>query len=201
MDIRKATAADHPVLIDTLVQAFFKEEFGNWALQLQHLPHQKKLQRLSLYYALQLQTMAQPFNEVYCNQDQTAVALWIPPHQWDFNLKQQLALLPKLLRIVPPLHLYKVLKVIDLVQQHHPKAAHYYLQLIGVQPTFQGQGWSRKVLQPILQRADQEQLPCYLETATADNVALYRHYGFEVLYHLHDLPYAAPAIWGMWREP
>ena len=201
MDIRKATSADQTALINTLVQAFFHEEFGNWVIQQQHRSHKEKQQLLFKYYQLQLAAMAHPYNEVYCNTDQTAVALWIPPERWDFNLKQQLALLPKLIQIANPLHLYKVLKVIDLVQQQHPKTPHYYLQLLGVQPTFQGQGWSRQVLQPILARADQEQLPCYLETATPENVALYQHYGFGLLYHLQDLPYEAPPIWGMWREP
>lgn len=58
---------------------------------------------------------------------------------------------------------------------------HWFLQMIGVDPSFQGKGYASRLLKPMLSRADEEKLPCYLETNTEHNVELYEHFGFEVL--------------------
>ena len=52
---------------------------------------------------------------------------------------------------------------------------------VGVAPAFQGQGYGRALLQPMLDRAELEGLPCYLETTQANNVSFYRRLGFDVL--------------------
>jgi ribosomal protein S18 acetylase RimI-like enzyme len=97
--------------------------------------------------------------------------------------------------------LWTVSRAIQAVQDAHPQTPHYYLQVLGVDPMHQGKGWSRPLLQIILARADQEQMPVYLETAEESNLSLYRRYGFEVSKILTDLPGEAPPLWCMWREP
>ncbi len=57
---------------------------------------------------------------------------------------------------------------------------YWYLQILAVDPAYQGQGLARRLLEPMLARADREGLPCYLETQLEKNVALYKHFGFEV---------------------
>jgi GNAT superfamily N-acetyltransferase len=57
---------------------------------------------------------------------------------------------------------------------------HLYLQVLGVDPVFQGQGYSSNLLKPVLARADKEGLPCFLETQAEKNVKLYEHFGFRV---------------------
>ena len=57
---------------------------------------------------------------------------------------------------------------------------HWYLWLLGVAPDRQGHGYGSALLQPILARADEDGVPCYLETQTERNVAFYRRRGFEV---------------------
>ena len=201
MTMIKATRTDHDALVETLMQSFWNEEFCNWAVQAEKLSFQQKHAKLEQFFSIQLKDIAQPYNEVYTNSDRSAAALWIPPNQWDLNLIQQVKLLPQLTKIIGLRQLVKFIHIINLVQKHHPSEAHYYLQLIGVSPDHQGQGLASKVLTPILTKSDQHGIPCYLETATPSNVGLYRHYGFEVIFHLRDLPYDAPEIWGMWRKP
>ena len=58
---------------------------------------------------------------------------------------------------------------------------HWYLQLIGVDPEYQGQGFASRLLRGMLARIDQEGLPCYLETELAANVPIYEHFGFKTL--------------------
>ncbi len=57
---------------------------------------------------------------------------------------------------------------------------HWYLALLGVSPEWQGRGIGRALVAPVLQRADHERLPCYLETFVPGNVPFYEHLGFHV---------------------
>jgi GNAT superfamily N-acetyltransferase len=77
---------------------------------------------------------------------------------------------------------------------------HWYLALLGVSPRSQGQGIGGALLTPVLQRADQEGLPCYLETFGSQNVPFYEHRGFQVVYAGVE-PQSQLAFWAMKREP
>lgn len=56
------------------------------------------------------------------------------------------------------------------------------------------------LLTPIFQRADQEGLPCYLETFVSANVPFYEHRGFKVV-EAGVEPQSQVAFWAMKREP
>lgn len=76
---------------------------------------------------------------------------------------------------------------------------HWYLGLIGVDPTFQGRGYASALLRAMLARIDEEHLSCYLETFSEKNVAIYRHYGFEVA-EKGLVPGSRVTMWAMLRE-
>ena len=77
---------------------------------------------------------------------------------------------------------------------------HWYLSIVGVDPSSQGQGIGAALLTPGLQLADEQGLPCYLETFVSDNVLFYEHRGFEVIAAGVHLESRIP-IWAMKREP
>ncbi|MGD1118676.1 MAG: GNAT family N-acetyltransferase [Dehalococcoidales bacterium] len=66
------------------------------------------------------------------------------------------------------------------VRAKYVPSRHWYLQLLGVDPVYQGQGYAGKLLKPMLARADRDGLPCFLETQMGKNVGLYEHFGFRV---------------------
>ncbi len=69
------------------------------------------------------------------------------------------------------------------IEKKHQELApipHWYLAGLAVDPDYQGQGYASKLLRPMLARIDAEGLPCYLETATLKDVAIYQHFGFQV---------------------
>lgn len=78
---------------------------------------------------------------------------------------------------------------------------HWYLMILGVDPSFQGQGVGTRLISPTLARADADGLPCYLETAKERNVVFYRKHGFEVL-HEADVVDAGDRlrVWMMARQ-
>ena len=58
---------------------------------------------------------------------------------------------------------------------------HWVLDVLGVSPDRQGQGVSRRLLTPVLNEADAQDLPCYLITNKASNLAIYNRFGFNVI--------------------
>lgn len=69
----------------------------------------------------------------------------------------------------------------ELMSQFHPTEPHWYLSMIGVDPSRQGQGLGSALLKAGLQRCDAEGLPAYLESSSPKNVPLYERHGFEVI--------------------
>ena len=57
----------------------------------------------------------------------------------------------------------------------------WYLFILGVEPRVQRRGLGGGLMHPILERADTEQLVCYLETENERNVAFYLKQGFDLV--------------------
>lgn len=68
----------------------------------------------------------------------------------------------------------------ELMGRYHPTEPHWYLSMIGVDPSRQGQGLGAALLKAGLQRCDEDGLPAYLESSSPKNVPLYERHGFEV---------------------
>ena len=113
------------------------------------------------------------------------VAAWLPPGKAPFGVWQ-------ILRSVPLSVLFRFGRqgasrmqaygrYIDNMHRKLVPYPHWYLQIIGVDPAYQGQGFSSRLVRPVLERIDRERMPCFLETNTEKNVAIYRRFGFEVV--------------------
>jgi GNAT superfamily N-acetyltransferase len=92
------------------------------------------------------------------------------------------------------------LRYLTETEKLHPKAPHWYLAVIGVEPVRQGAGLGGKLLSAVLGRLDETGVPAYLETSTEANVSWYRHHGFEVQHEVRPAR-DGPPVWTMWREP
>ncbi len=91
------------------------------------------------------------------------------------------------------------LKVSGLIEHHHPNMPFWYLHFAGCDPVHQGKGLGGAAIRAGLARADADQLPAYLETATERNLGLYRSLGFDVTATWHAP--GGPQFWGMLRAP
>lgn len=76
--------------------------------------------------------------------------------------------------------------------------SYIYLLLLGVRSAEQGKGYGGKLLRALIERADAEGLPIYLETETEDNVRLYEHFGFDVVQQI-TLDGLGVPMWEMMR--
>jgi ribosomal protein S18 acetylase RimI-like enzyme len=75
----------------------------------------------------------------------------------------------------------RVLKVAGARAKHDPKEPHWHIGPIGVDPEFQRQGVGKALLGSVLEMADKDGPPGYLETDVDRNVELYEKFGFHVI--------------------
>jgi ribosomal protein S18 acetylase RimI-like enzyme len=126
------------------------------------------------------------YGEVYASSEKLeGVAAWLPPGKapsggWQIMRSVPLSILFRFGRQgAGRLRAYG--RYVDNLHRKLVPYPHWYLQIIGVAPAYQGQGFSSRLVRPVLERIDRERMPCFLETNTEKNVAIYRRFGFEVV--------------------
>jgi ribosomal protein S18 acetylase RimI-like enzyme len=85
------------------------------------------------------------------------------------------------------------------LHERYAPGPHWFLATIGVDPAHQGRGIGGALMAPVLARADEQRMPCYLETHSTNNVRLYERHGFRVMEHIAN-PSSVP-LWAMLRLP
>lgn len=148
---------------------------------------------------------AHNYNTIYMTTEELkGVAIWIPPSQFPLNDFRLLLLgayaLPFKLRLSK---LFQFISLFLKLEELHKATApqpHWYLLMLGVHPCYQSQGVGRFLIQPILEKADREGMPCYLETSTERAVRFYQQHHFEVVKTI-DFSQEGFQIWTMRREP
>src|SRR3712207_1324978 len=128
-------------------------------------------------------------------EERDGAAVWSPPDAWQMGLRELLHDLPAFLSPRTP----RVLRGMHGIEKRHPRGPHYYLSILGVEPSRQGEGLGSALLQPGLRRCDQEGIGAYLETGKERNVRFYSRHGFRVTEEV-ALP-GGPPMWLMWRDP
>ena len=76
----------------------------------------------------------------------------------------------------------------------------WYLYNLSIKKDAQGKGIASKLMRPMLQFCDDERMVAYLETNKETNVALYRHYGFDLMKD-EQIPKSTVTHYAMVRQP
>lgn len=127
--------------------------------------------------------------------DFAGAALWLPPGVQP----DEEPLVSLLQRSVAEPELGDVFAVLEQMGSYHPTGPHWYLPLIGVDPSQQGKGYGSALLSEALNRCDREGLVAYLESSNPRNVPLYERHGFEVRGTIQAG--SSPPLWPMTRMP
>lgn len=88
----------------------------------------------------------------------------------------------------------------ESVYRRHRDHNTWYLYDLAVDPLYQGKGIATQLLQPMLAYLDRTGTKCYLETHDAKNVAMYEHFGFELV-ESPRMPHAELRHYAMLRKP
>lgn len=76
--------------------------------------------------------------------------------------------------------LEEVYSLLEQMGNYHPSEPHWYLPLIGVDPSQQGKGFGAALMVQALTLCDRDNVSAYLESTNPRNIPLYRRHGFEV---------------------
>jgi GNAT superfamily N-acetyltransferase len=210
---RRATPADIPELAAMLARAFADDPIAEWACP----PDSLRGQMLERFHATRVRQLL-AHQEIWITTERRSAALWAPPKRWrltpleDAQLGRGM-LHPRLIWRLPLIAggLYGI-------ERKHPHApAHWYLAVLGTDPSFQGQGLGSAVLAPVLEQCDSDGVaaypesskeeeprmqggtPAYLESSKESNISFYERFGFKVIGE-YRLP-GGPKVWPMWRDP
>ena len=187
--VRSATSDEMPRAIATIVAAFLTDPPARFAWP-------------SLHEYLQAMPVASrafagasfKHGTAYVSADFSAVALWLPP-----GVQPDGEALGKVFRDTAKReHMDALLATFQKMEQSHPKEAHWYLPMIGVEPNAQGSGLGAELMRFALVRCDRERTPAYLE-ASPRNTPFYQRHGFEVMDEIRIG--AAPPVRPMLRRP
>lgn len=189
---------DIPALARTLASAFYDDPIMVWLLpdasaRLAHL--RRMFATMTRHHHLRHGGV-----ELACDgPDIGAAALWDPPDHWRESGWAQLAQIPTFLRVFG-LWSAKGRALQVAMKRAHPEQPHWYLAVIGSDPSVRGRGFGQALMRSRLDRCDQEYCPAYLESTKFENVAYYQRFGFTVRGEM-QLPDGCPPMWPMWREP
>lgn len=86
----------------------------------------------------------------------------------------------------------------DRMRRRDAPTGHWYLNMLGVEPAYQGRGIGAALLAPVLREADVAGQACYLETATERDVQFYQKFGFYIT-SAGGATIGGPLVWGMLR--
>lgn len=122
-------------------------------------------------------------------------ALWIPPdvHPDDEALEQLLE--SSVEEAAKP----ELFDVYATMKRHHPAEPHWFLPLIGIDPTMQGQGLGATLMSYGLKACDRDRIPAYLDSTHPRNIPFYERFGFKLLATIEVGGH--PPVYPMLRRP
>lgn len=193
--VRLATDADLGPIAASLSRAFADDPVMNYLLGKEELPFDKGVKFFTLMCKIQL-----PHQHIYVTDGCEAAAVWAPPDKWKVPSSEILKATPAFLSVFGVKQFVSALSALTLLEKNHPKEPHYYLEFLGTDPDHQGRGIGSALLQPVLDRCDEEGVGAYLESSKASNVPFYARHGFAVTRELEHKR-NGPHQWLMWRDP
>lgn len=188
--IKIATPSDQDDAIAALILAFSADPAVRWMYP---NPHQYLTYFPQFVRAFGGRAFEQ--GTAYCIDGYTGVALWFPPE----CEPDELNVVELLQRSIPNSHQADVFAVFKQMEHYHPSEPHWYLPLMGVEPTRQGKGYGSALLEHVLTQCDRDRTIAYLESSNPTNLALYKRHGFELLSTIQVG--TSPPIFPMLRKP
>jgi ribosomal protein S18 acetylase RimI-like enzyme len=194
VNVRPATTGDLPAIATSLARAFADDPVKLFLTGGKELPVARTTPFFMVFGRIQL-----PHGHVYTTPGHEGAAMWAPPGQWKVPPKEIVKAAPALLRLYG-WRFFPNLGVLSTLERAHPTEPHYYLEFLGTDPDHQGRGIGSALLQPVLDRCDEEGVGAYLESSKESNVPFYARHGFAVTQELEHKR-NGPHQWLMWRDP
>jgi ribosomal protein S18 acetylase RimI-like enzyme len=199
--VDRIAKADIPAATVTLARAFHDDPLFNFMV-----PNRLSQARALLTFMHSLIADARQFDEIWLAHSGSSVAgaaVWLPPGAYPRGSRRETIGLLRDVRSVPRLgaRTLRSVRLQSALQRAHHRVSepHWYLSLLGADPSFQRRGAGTALLEPVLERCDADHTVAYLETQKEENLAWYHRSGFEVDDEIRAR--GCPPMWAMRREP
>ncbi len=137
---------------------------------------------------------------VLTNDDLSGAAMWAAPETWRMTLGENLRMALPMAKAIGLGSVLPRIRSLAILDEHHPREPHWYLTIIGTDPAKRGQGIGSALIEPVVERCDEEGMPAYLESSKEENLAFYHRFGFEVTEEVR-IHRDCPPMWAMRRGP
>lgn len=194
-EVRRLDKSDADASAQSLADAFADDPLMGWAGHFEDDP--KRL--TPVFRSAIAARFRHPEPLMFTTENHEATALWNAPEHTELTSSELFRSLPAIVRSFR-FGIVRLARLLQIVDQAHPSEPHYYLFAIGVRRDAQGSGLGSSVIQPMLDRCDEEGLPAYLENSKPRNEAFYVRHGFKPRAPI-ELPAGAPPFMPMWRDP
>jgi len=190
LPIATASASDVARVIAGMVLAFSTDPAVRWLYPDDH-------QYLTNFpkFAAAFGGKAFEQNTAYYINGYSGAALWLRPGVEP----DEDAMIALLQHSVPEREQEEVFAVFEQMGNYHPSEPHWYLPLIGVEPTQQRQGYGSALMKHGLMSCDRDNKLAYLESSNPNNIPFYERHGFELLGTIQVG--TSPPIFPMLRYP
>jgi GNAT superfamily N-acetyltransferase len=181
--------------VGVLVGAFHHDALWSWAFP----DEGERPAQLRRWWGLCVEGAVR-YPWTWLSEGNAATSAWIPPGGTELSDEQADRVEPLLVDLLGP-GAARVLATLEMFEQAHPHAVpHYYLSLLGTDPSRIGHGHGLRLLADNLRLIDAEGAAAYLEASSLVNVPLYRRHGFEAVGSFRP-PEGGPEVVTMWRDP
>lgn len=188
--VQPAAPTDARAVIDVITLAFSTDPMARWSL-----PDARTYLEVMPAVVGAFGGPAFESSSAYCADGFRGAALWVAPGaEPDGEMLLGLFQTHAPAEVLPDL-----LGVFEQMGRRHPTEPHWYLPLIGVDPSCQGQGIGGALMRHALARCDRDGLPAYLESSNPRNLSLYLRHGFEPLPPIQVG--RSPLMTPMYRKP
>jgi len=193
-DVRLIEPSERSAAAATLARAFDDDPIWRWLVS----DDRQWRRRSPAWFRADLGNRMK-LGHVYTVEGARGVCQWQPPGQYKPTVADFFGVLAPSVGLFGT-RIVKAVRYLARMEKLHPSEPdHWYLAMLGTDPDHQGKGIGSALMQPILDRCDQEETPAYLESSKESNIAFYARHGFV----LRDpiLTEGGPTLYPMWREP
>lgn len=193
-DVRKATSSDTEPVGSALNAAFVDDPVFAWLLP----DRATRGVGVRAFFDIVVDILAAHDDTWTTSAGVTGAALWVPYGCAPMSDERGERFVDECAAICDP-NADRILELTAAMDERHPYEPHEYLWFLGVVPSAQGRGIGSTLMAPVLDRADRDRRPAYLEATSERSKTLYERHGFRA-----SAPFSVadgPPLWPMWRDP
>jgi len=166
-------------VIEILYECFEKNKSVNWIVK----QDSKKKERIRDLMDYSFEACIE-IGEIYLTENLTGVIIFSNSDDKLPILEEAYLTVRLIWKVTGIVGIGKALQREKYINRFHPQDEEFiYIWFLGLKKTEQGRGVGSKMLQEVINKSNNEQLPIYLETSTEENLKFYKKHGFEV-YHI-----------------